>query len=90
VNRNLSVSVSNVGVTTETLYNPGGVLPEVSGGSWVLFLSILAGLVLLLVVPILVSGVGGLFGKSKGKGRIKLANSSPAGTSAKKANIKIK
>jgi VWFA-related protein len=90
VNRNLSVSVSNVGATTETLYNPGGVLPEVSGGSWVLFLSILAGLVLLLIVPSLMSGVGGLFGKSKGKGRIKLANSAPSSAGAKKANIKIK
>ncbi len=89
VNRNLGVSLSDIGVTTEALYNPGGVLPEVSGSSWVLFGSILAGLLLLLIIPSLISGVGGMFGNTKSKGRIKLAGSSP-GSSAKKANIKIK
>lgn len=90
VNRNLSVSISNAGVTTETLYNPGGVLPEVSGGSWILFVSILAGLLLLLIIPLVISGIGGgSGGGSKNKGRIKLANSAPA-ASAKKTGIKIK
>jgi Ca-activated chloride channel homolog len=91
VNRNLNVSISESGATTETLYNPGGVLPEVSGSSWILFVSILAGLVLLLVIPAIFSGIGGRMpgGGSKGKGgRIKLANSAPA--SAKKTNIRIK
>lgn len=91
VNRNLSVSISNAGATTETLYNPGGVLPEVSGGSWVLFVSILAGLLLLLIIPMVISGIGGgSGGGSKNKGRIKLANSAPAATSPKKTGIKIK
>jgi VWFA-related protein len=90
VNRNLSVSISNAGATTETLYNPGGVLPEVSGSSWVLFVSILTGLLLLLIVPMLISGIGGASGGgSKNKGRIKLANSAPA-SSSKKTGIKIK
>ena len=37
VNRNLTVSLSDVGAMTETNYNPGGVLPEVTGASWTLF-----------------------------------------------------
>lgn len=89
INRNLSVSISQTEVVTQGLYNPGGVLPEVGGSSWVLFVSMLAGLLLLLIIPTMISGVGGMFGKSKGKGRIKLANASPS-SSAKKANIKIK
>lgn len=89
INRNLSVSISQTGAATQGLYNPGGVLPEVGGSSWVLFVSMLTGLLLLLIIPTMISGVGGMFGKSKGKGRIKLANASP-GSGAKKANIKIK
>jgi VWFA-related protein len=96
INRNLSVSISEASATT-ALYNPGGVLPEVSGTSWVLFGSILAGLLLLLVIPWVISGIGSRGGggsKSKG-GRIKLANSAPGGstsssTTARKPNIKIK
>ncbi len=37
INRNLTVSLSDVGATTATNYNPGGVLPEVTGTSWTLF-----------------------------------------------------
>ena len=37
----------------EGKYNPGGVLPEVSSRSWLLFGGILAALLLLLVVPAL-------------------------------------
>lgn len=88
VNRNLNVSISDVGATTETLYNPGGVLPEVSGSSWVLFVSILAGLLLLLIIPMVIGGISGS-GGSKNKGRIKLANSAPT-SSSKKTGIKIK
>jgi VWFA-related protein len=88
VNRNLSASISEVGATTEALYNPGGVLPEVSGNSWSLFGSILAVLLLLLILPAGVSWFAGKFGGAKNKGRIKLAGS--PSTSAKKPNIKIK
>ncbi len=51
VNRNLTVSLSEIGVSMEGQYNPGGVLPEVPGRSWLLFGGILAGILLLLVVP---------------------------------------
>jgi VWFA-related protein len=51
INRNLTVSLSGAAVSTEGQYNPGGVLPEVSGRSWILFVAILAGLLALLLVP---------------------------------------
>jgi VWFA-related protein len=90
VNRNLNVTISSAGVSTDANYNPGGVLPEVTGRSWTLFAMILGGLLLLLLVPFVVSRSAGLFSgagfKRKG-GRIKLAQSAPAG---KKPNIKIK
>jgi VWFA-related protein len=89
VNRNLNVTISSAGVSTETNYNPGGVLPEVTGRSWTLFAMILGGLLLLLLVPFVISRSAGLFSGAgfKRKGRIKLAQSAPAG---KKPNIKIK
>jgi len=95
VNRNLSVTITSLGATTDTNYNPGGVLPEVTGMSWTLFLTILGGLLLLLIIPFilsrgsgLLSGVGaGFKRKGGGSGRIKLAQPTAAG---KKPNIKIK
>jgi VWFA-related protein len=85
VNRNLTVSLSGTPVTAEGRYNPGGVLPEVSSRSWNTFGIILAGLVALLLLPVLfgfagrlfaggrASGGGRSFGKSSSaKGRIKL------------------
>ena len=89
INRNLTVSLSEVGVTAEGAYNPGGVLPEVPTRSWALFGGILALLLILLVAPFLVtrtaqavSSVGAARSSSKSKGRIKLdrppmANSEP-------------
>ena len=74
INRSLTVSLSEIGVSMEGEYNPGGVLPEVSSQSWILFGSILVVILFLLVVP-------GLFNRSvqaftsakpKSKGRIKL------------------
>ncbi|MBM3124326.1 MAG: VWA domain-containing protein [Chloroflexi bacterium] len=87
VNRNLSVSLSQSGVTTASVYNPGGVLPEVSGSSLTLFLSILGGLLLMLILPYVFGHGTGIFKGIKPKGRIKLAQ--PASPS-KKPNIKIK
>lgn len=88
VNRNLTVSLTSSAVpVVESQYNPGGVLPEVSGRSWTLFFSILLGLLALLFLPMLVnlgagafagmknkSGGGRLMGRStrSAKGRIKL------------------
>jgi VWFA-related protein len=100
VNRGLSVSLAAAGVqvTGETEYNPGGVLPEVSGRSWTLFGGILAGLFLLLILPFLIGRIGGLVGSMRrNKGKIKMANAASAtsgasgGTSSgKKPRIKIK
>lgn len=91
INRSLTVSLSSMGVSAETNYNPGGVLPEVSQSSWQLFGIILGLLLLLLVIPMLVSRGKEVFAGFKGgfkhKGRIRL--NQPA-TTAKKPNIKIK
>jgi len=78
VNRSLTVSISEIGVSMEGKYNPGGVLPEVSSNSWLLFGSILATLLILLVLPTLITRGIEVFtssktkSKSKTKGRIKL------------------
>ena len=54
VNRGLTVSLTGSAASTEGKYNPGGVLPEVSGKSWALFGVILVGLAALLVLPMLI------------------------------------
>jgi len=89
VNRNLTISLaSSSAPAVEGKYNPGGVLPEVSGSSWNLFLVFLLGLLVLLFIPMLVnlgtqafsglrsgSGIQSLLGRSSqssAKGRIKL------------------
>ena len=96
INRNLTVSLSGMGATAETNYNPGGVLPEVTGTSWTLFGMILAGLLILLFVPFLIVRAAGLFSGMKQKGKVKMLNAanatssrSPSG-SGKKPRIKIK
>ena len=73
INRGLTVSFRDTMVNS--LYNPGGVLPEVSKSSLPLFLGILAGLVVLLAIPFLFRGRGKAGTKtapSSAKGRIKL------------------
>jgi hypothetical protein len=103
INRNLTVSLSDVGVTTQANYNPGGVLPEVRSTSWTLFGLILGGLLLLLFVPLLISRGAGLFSGMKHKGRVKMpsvaanatssrgpSGSGSLGGSGKKPRIKIK
>lgn len=57
INRSLTVSLSEIGISMQGEYNPGGVLPEVSSQSWILFGSILGAILVLLVVP-------GLFSRS--------------------------
>ena len=88
VNRSLTISLSNENsaATTElesTTFNPGGLVPEVAQpASWVLFFTLLAGLLLLLVLPaVLGKAISLLRGPQKGKvkfpeqqSRIKLKN----------------
>lgn len=103
INRNLTVSLSDVGVTTKSNYNPGGVLPEVRSTSWTLFGLILGGLLLLLFVPLLITRSAGLFSGMKHKSRVKMpgvaasatnsrnpSGSGNLGGSGKKPRIKIK
>lgn len=100
VNRNLTISLSDIGATTETNYNPGGVLPEVPSTSWTLFGWIMAGLLLLLFIPFLIGRGAGLFNGMKQKSK-KMPNTNTAvnattgrdasgSGSGKKSRIKIK
>ena len=95
VNRNLTVSLAGLGVSADTNYNPGGVLPEVTGTSWTLFGWIMAGLLVLLLIPFLIVRGAGMFGGGS-KGRVKMpdtAMSTSGGRSSsggKKPRIKIK
>ena len=79
INRNLTVSISEFGVSAKGEYNPGGVLPEVPTSSWTLFGSILTAILILLFAPFAVNRTvrvfSGGFGNHNGfpkKGRIKL------------------
>ncbi|MDO9131362.1 MAG: VWA domain-containing protein [Anaerolineales bacterium] len=78
VNRTLTVSLGEAGqVSADAQYNPGGVLPEVSGKSWTLFVGVLAGLVVLAFLPGLLRrfvkpGAGKPSKAGKKKSRIKL------------------
>lgn len=54
VQRALSISLGTAGASSsESQYNPGGLLPEVQSNSWGVFLAALAGLVLLAFLPTL-------------------------------------
>jgi Ca-activated chloride channel family protein len=87
VNRALSVSLSNlsgtIGVNGErVVYNPGGLVPEVSEpASWPLFFSLLAGLVVLLLLPWVINRVAALT-QGSGGGRRRLGK--------KRSRIKLK
>ena len=86
INRTLAVSLAGSTLSAQGKYNPGGVLPEVARRSWVLFGGILAGLAVLLVIPMLLSRGGEALGGAKRKSRIKLGK--PA--SHRKVRIKLK
>jgi VWFA-related protein len=75
VNRSLTISLSNESSAASqlesTTYNPGGLVPEVAQpASWVLFFTILAGLILLLALPALLGKVISLL-RTPQKGKIK-------------------
>jgi VWFA-related protein len=79
VNRSLVVSLSRPGQggsaeRGQTVYNPGGLVPEIGGpASWSLFVLLLGALLVLLFIPGLVRLTAGLLsGSGKSKSRIKL------------------
>ncbi len=73
VNRSLSVSLAAVGGAEaaqgqDTVYNPGGLVPEVAEPApWPQFILILGGLILLLLAPLAFGVFSGLAGKASGK-----------------------
>ena len=91
INRGLSVSLGGAAVTTETKYNPGGVLPEVTAQSWSLFGVILLGLLALLALPWVVNRgldlVGNISKPKPKKGNIKLTDFP---VSSAKGRVKMK
>ena len=83
VSRSLSVHLADADVSAQAVYNPGGVVPEVAqSASWQLFGVALAGLLGLLLLPVLLSRSLGIargllpgLGKSKKKGtRVRLTD----------------
>lgn len=83
VNRSLRISLDGAaGASTsvgQTKYNPGGLVPEISGAApWSLFLGLLVVLLLLLLVPPTVRfALGRLSDPKKPKSRIKLSPEKP-------------
>lgn len=83
VNRSLSVSLatpSGAPINAQGKYNPGGVVPEVARipSGVPIFPIALAGLILLLFAPAIISRAGGAMGLGKSEGRIRLGTSSTA------------
>lgn len=86
-NRALSVSLAGLNGAAasraQVNYNPGGVLPEVTQSmSWPIFAGLLAGLMLLLFIPLT---AGSLLKRQAGPAAATASKASP-----KKANIKLK
>jgi Ca-activated chloride channel family protein len=81
VRRDIQVQVSQGAVTTQTGYNPGGVLPETATSlPWPIFGALLAGLVVLLILPDAIRAVTGARrpgGQRRGKSRVKLIDEAP-------------
>lgn len=74
VNRNLAVRLLDADVSAETVYNPGGVVPEVPRqNSWLIFGMAFAALAGLLLAPALIGrGLGALRGLQLGGGKKKI------------------
>ena len=93
VNRDLTVSIAGAAATVQSKYNPGGVLPEVAGHSWVLFGGLLLALLALLIVPLLLNRGGPSFGGGRKRSRIKLvgaSGSAPSAAPMARGRIKMK
>lgn len=83
VNRSLRVSLNTAGSASaqvgQTFYNPGGLVPEISGAApWSLFIILLGTLLLLLIIPTSIRyATGRISGNKKQKSRIKLSPEKP-------------
>ena len=86
VNRVLTVSLNGSSTAATSQYNPGGVLPEVSHQSWILFGGLLVGLLALLVAPLVFGRAWQAVGGGHKKGRV-IFNDAPASL---KGRVKIK
>ena len=79
VNRGLTVGLAGSPLSSQSTYNPGGVLPEVASQSWLLFGLILLALVALLLGPKVIALVTrGVSGGGRRKARIKLLDGEAA------------
>ncbi len=88
VNRGLTVSLNGGAATTTSIYNPGGVLPEVANQSWPLFGGILLGLLVLLALPCVIGSNSKVFSGFRKKGRVKLTQ--PSSDMAAKGRVRMK
>ena len=92
VNRGLTASLTGSAATTNSKYNPGGLLPEVTAQSWAMFLAALAILLLLLALPVLVNyglnAYHSIRSATPKKGRVKF--NEPVSTSSAKGHVKMK
>jgi len=86
VNRVLTVSLNGSSTAATSQYNPGGVLPEVSHQSWILFGGLLVGLLALLVAPLVFGRAWQAVGGGHKKGRVKFNDA----TAPLKGRVKIK
>jgi Ca-activated chloride channel family protein len=91
VERGVEVRVAETG-GAQTGYNPGGVIPETSQAlGWPIFGGLLAGLVVLLIVPGLIrrarggGGGGGSRPRRRGRSRVKL--STPGGSTPREKSV---
>ncbi len=89
VNRALTIRLSNLSGALaggqEVVYNPGGLLPEVSEPApWPVFFSLLGGLAVLLLLPGVFGGLFSLFGRKEAKSKPAKAGK------AKSSSIKLK
>jgi VWFA-related protein len=93
VNRILSVALVGTPASTTSIYNPGGVLPEVASQSWLLFVAVLLGLVALLLAPAVISWISRGAGLKRRKSRIRIVGpetSQPSSSSMARGRIKLK
>jgi VWFA-related protein len=92
VNRGLTVSVNGNTATTNSRYNPGGLLPEVTAQSWSMFAAILTVLLFLLSLPFLtnygMNAYSSIKARAPKKSQVKFSEQAPI--SSAKGRVKMK